>query len=83
MKKIETELEDCYILEPNRFGDNRGYFSPVYINQELKELGFAGLVQISRSKSSKSIKRIKRNRFWNRKTKNKNKKSRVNYGNIK
>ena len=55
MKKIETELEDCYILEPNRFGDNRGYFSPVYINQELKELGFENLVQISRSKSSKGV----------------------------
>ena len=55
MKKIKTELEDCYILEPNRFGDNRGYFSPVYINQELQELGFENLVQISRSKSSKGV----------------------------
>ena len=46
MKKIKTELEDCYILEPNRFGDNRGYFSPVYINQELKELGFGKIATI-------------------------------------
>ena len=27
MKKIETELGGCYILEPTRFGDARGYFS--------------------------------------------------------
>lgn len=55
MKIIETELKDCYILEPNRFGDDRGYFSPVYINLELEKLGFNGLVQISRSKSSKGV----------------------------
>ena len=26
MNKIETNLKDCYILEPKRFGDERGYF---------------------------------------------------------
>ena len=25
VKKIETNLQDCYILEPDRFGDDRGY----------------------------------------------------------
>ena len=26
MKKIETGLLDCYILEPDKFGDERGIF---------------------------------------------------------
>lgn len=55
MNKINTNLKDCYILEPARFGDARGYYSPVYIEPELTELGFQGIKQISRSKSSKGI----------------------------
>ncbi len=55
MKKIETNLNDCYILEPTQFGDARGYYSPVYIDSELAELGFQGIKQVSRSKSSKGI----------------------------
>lgn len=55
MKKIETELKDCYILEPDKFGDDRGYFSPYYIDSNLKELGFQGVVQANRSKSSKGV----------------------------
>ena len=38
MKKIETELKDCYILEPNRFGDNRGWFSETYNKETLEKL---------------------------------------------
>lgn len=55
MKKIETELKDCYILEPTRFGDARGYFSAPYIDAEYRELGFQGLKQVSRSKSAKGV----------------------------
>lgn len=55
MNKIATNLKDCYILEPARFGDARGYYSPVYIEPELANLGFKGIKQISRSKSSKGI----------------------------
>lgn len=55
MKKIETNLLDCYILEPNRFGDDRGYFSPYFIQKEWGELGFKGVVQANRSKSSKGV----------------------------
>ena len=36
MKKIETNLLDCYIIEPNRFGDDRGYFSPYFIQKDPK-----------------------------------------------
>jgi len=55
MKKIETELKDCYILEPSRFGDDRGYFSPYFIQKDLDELGFSRVVQANRSKSAKGV----------------------------
>ena len=55
MKKIETDLLDCYVLEPDRYGDERGYFSPYYIKENLEELGFEGIVQANRSKSAKGV----------------------------
>ena len=57
VKKIPTELQDCYILEPDRFGDDRGYFSPYFIQKDLNELGikFETVVQANRSKSSKGV----------------------------
>lgn len=54
MKKIETNLQDCYILEPKRFGDERGYFESV-TKEDLESLGFKGVHQISNSKSGKGI----------------------------
>lgn len=55
MKKIYTELQDCYILEPDKFGDDRGYFSPYFIQENLNELGFKKVVQANRSKSAKGV----------------------------
>lgn len=57
IKKIETGLQDCYILEPDRFGDDRGYFSPYFIQKDLEKLGikFEGVVQANRSKSTKGV----------------------------
>ncbi len=55
MKKIETNLLDCYVLEPDKFGDERGYFSPYFIQKNLDELGFKKVVQTNRSKSSKGV----------------------------
>ena len=55
MKKIETELLDCYIIEPDKFGDDRGYFSPYFIQKNFDDLGFEGVVQANRSKSSKGV----------------------------
>lgn len=57
IKKIATGLEDCYILEPDRFGDARGYFSPYFIQSDLDKLDikFEGVVQANRSKSSKGV----------------------------
>lgn len=57
LKKIETKLQDCYILEPDRFGDDRGYFSPYFIQSDLEklEIKFEKVVQANRSKSSKGV----------------------------
>lgn len=52
MKKIKTNLLDCYILEPQRFGDERGYFESI-TKEQLEELGFKQTYQISNSKSEK------------------------------
>ena len=54
MNKIETNLKDCYILEPQRFGDKRGYFESV-TEEELKNLGFNHIFQVSNSLSAKGI----------------------------
>lgn len=57
IKKIETNLKDCYIIEPSVFGDDRGYFSPFFIQKDLDDNGikFEGVVQCNRSKSSKGV----------------------------
>lgn len=57
MKLIQTELEDCYIIEPDRFGDDRGYFSPFFIQENLNKEGidFEKVIQANRSKSSKGV----------------------------
>ncbi|HHW69193.1 MAG TPA: dTDP-4-dehydrorhamnose 3,5-epimerase [Tenericutes bacterium] len=57
MKLIKTELDDCYIIEPDKFGDERGYFSPFFIEKQLKDnnINFGAVVQCNRSLSSKGI----------------------------
>ena len=55
MKKIETNLLDCFIIEPDRFGDERGYFSPYFIQKNFDDLGFERVVQTNRSKSCKGV----------------------------
>lgn len=57
MKKIETNLKDCYILEPDKFGDERGYYSPFFIEENnIKEnINMKGVVQGARSMSGKGI----------------------------
>ena len=37
MKKIETNLKDCYILEPDKFGDDRGYYSTFFAEKDYVE----------------------------------------------
>ena len=57
MEFIKTELEDCYIIKPDRFGDDRGYFSPFFMQESLDKNGIAfdGVVQANRTKSTKGV----------------------------
>jgi dTDP-4-dehydrorhamnose 3,5-epimerase len=39
LKLIETKLRDVYIIEPQAFGDHRGYFMESYNKQKFERLG--------------------------------------------
>ena len=52
MNIIKTNLKDCYIIKPDRFDDERGYFKKIE-SRQLEELGFEKIVQINESKSEK------------------------------
>ena len=41
MEIIKTKLEGVYILEPNVFGDHRGWFMETYSKDKFKELGIS------------------------------------------
>lgn len=55
MKIIDTELDDCYIIEPDKYIDDRGFFSPYFIEEKLKNIGFEKVVQANRSMSCKGV----------------------------
>lgn len=57
MKKIETGLKDCYILEPDKFGDARGYYSPFFIQEKnvKEEITMKNIAQGARSFSQKGV----------------------------
>lgn len=55
MKKIETNLKDCYVIEPDKFGDERGYFSPFFVEEKNNDITMKSIAQGSRSKSGKGI----------------------------
>ena len=57
MKKIETNLKDCYIIEPDKFGDARGYYSPFFIEEKNVQDGITmnKIAQGARSLSGKGI----------------------------
>lgn len=53
MKKIETPLEGCYIIEPQLFGDARGWFYESYSAKAFSEIGIDTVfVQDNRSFSA-------------------------------
>lgn len=54
VKKIETDIKDCYILEIERFGDERGYFTSITENQ-FKSFDFNRIVQVSNSLSQRGV----------------------------
>lgn len=55
-KFIETEIKDVYIIEPKKYGDNRGYFMETYKESSFKEAGLNyNFVQDNQSKSKKGV----------------------------
>lgn len=53
MKKIETGIEGLYVIEPDVFGDNRGWFFESYSKQKYEALGLcAEFVQDNQSYSA-------------------------------
>ena len=54
MKVIETEIKDLYMIEPQVFGDNRGWFMESWSQKKMEEKGlFYNFVQDSHSFSEK------------------------------
>ena len=52
----KTKLEGVYIIEPNIFGDERGYFMEIYNKEQFSEAGLnMTFVQENESKSSKGV----------------------------
>ncbi len=55
-KFIETEIKDVYIVEPQVFGDNRGYFMETYNYKDFKDAGLdMKFVQDNQSCSKKGV----------------------------
>lgn len=54
MKVIETEIKDLYMIEPQIFGDSRGWFMESWSQKKMEEKGlFYNFVQDSHSFSEK------------------------------
>ncbi len=57
MKVIQTKLKGCIIIEPEVFGDERGFFMETYQSERYKEIAGIELdfVQDNRSRSTKNV----------------------------
>jgi len=57
MKVTETKLKDCFILEPAKFGDSRGYFFESFNEKTFNELTGAQthFVQDNQSYSTRGV----------------------------
>ena len=54
MKRIDTKIEGVYIIEPDVFVDNRGWFMETWSDKKLKDLGIdVTFVQDNQSYSAK------------------------------
>ena len=53
---IETEIKDVVIIEPKKYGDNRGYFMETYKESDFKAAGLNyNFVQDNQSKSKAGV----------------------------
>ena len=52
----KTSIQDVYEIEPNRFGDRRGYFMETYKESDFRQAGLKyRFVQDNQSKSKKGV----------------------------
>ena len=55
-KKSNTTLQDCFLIEPQVFWDERGFFMETYSTVEFEKIGISSLfVQDNHSKSNKWV----------------------------
>ena len=53
---IETSINDVYIIEPKKYGDNRGYFMETYKESDFNNAGLSyKFIQDNQSKSKKGV----------------------------
>ena len=53
---ITTSIEGVYVIEPKKYGDNRGYFMETYKEADFVEVGITNVfVQDNQSKSKKGV----------------------------
>ena len=56
MDVFKTRLQDCIIIEPNIFGDDRGFFLETYSKKRYEEfIGSHTFVQDNHSRSAKGV----------------------------
>ena len=56
IKFFDTSIKDLYIIEPQVFGDNRGYFFESYKKEEFDKAGLVyDFVQDNQSRSKKGV----------------------------
>lgn len=56
MKLVKTKLSGCIIVEPNVFGDERGFFLETYQEKRYQKIGIKErFVQDNRSRSTKGV----------------------------
>jgi len=56
MNKIETDIDDLFVIEPSVFEDSRGYFFESYNKETFKEVGIdVDFVQDNQSLSQKGV----------------------------
>ena len=53
---IETSIKDVFIIEPKKYGDNRGYFMETYKESDFNQVGLNyKFIQDNQSKSKKGV----------------------------
>ena len=53
---VETSIKDVFIIEPKKYGDNRGYFMETYKESDFIQAGLNyKFIQDNQSKSKKGV----------------------------